>query len=76
MERIHYNKAIPINILKKDKQFFYIDDLQKTCVSINLSPKGKKKELLQRIKEYINNNISYLLNIDKDKWKGDRKSVV
>ena len=24
MERIHYNKAIPIDILKKDKQFFYM----------------------------------------------------
>ena len=53
MERIHYKAPIPTSVLWNTNQFFYIDDIRKTCVSLHLPVKGNKVELLNKIRQYL-----------------------
>ena len=53
MKRTHYKSSIPINDIWDDDRFFYIDDIRKTCKSLNLHTTGKKDTLLLNIRNHI-----------------------
>lgn len=83
MERIHYRAPIPTSIICTTNQFFYIDDIRKTCISLHISTKGSKLELLNSIRHHTKNKdnnpfIKEIITIqrkwreyrEKRKWRG------
>ena len=83
MKRTHYKASIPINDIWDKDRFFYIDDIRKTCKSLNLHSIGKKNNLLENIRIHLKHQQKspYLQQIcliqqkwreyrDKRKWRG------
>lgn len=83
MERIHYKTVIPTSVIWNTNQFFYIDDIRKTCISLNIPIKGDKQTLLNNIRQHIQKKddtpfIKEIITIqrrwreyqEKRKWRG------
>lgn len=83
MERIHYKATIPTSVIWNTNQFFYIDDIRKTCNSLNIPTKGNKQTLLNNIRQHIQKKddtpfLKEILTIqrrwriyrEKRKWRG------